>query len=64
MKDGTGCHDLQFLNVEFKYELNVNELCEFNVEFKCGSPVKLFKTLKDEAIKALHSVCQQIWKTQ
>ena len=38
--------------------------CEFNVKFKCGNPVKLFKTLKDEATKVLHSVCQQTWKTQ
>ena len=29
-----------------------------------GIPVKLFKTLKDDAIKVLHSICQQIWKTQ
>ena len=29
-----------------------------------GMPVKLFKTLKDDAIKVLHSICQQIWKTQ
>ena len=27
-------------------------------------PVELFKTLKDDAIKVLHSICQQIWKTQ
>ena len=26
--------------------------------------VELFKTLKDDAIKVLHSICQQIWKTQ
>ena len=29
-----------------------------------GIPTELFKTLKDDAIKILHSVCQQIWKTQ
>ena len=29
-----------------------------------GIPVKLFKILKDDAIKVLHSICQQIWKTQ
>ena len=29
-----------------------------------GIPVDLFKTLKDDAIKVFHSVCQQIWKTQ
>ena len=27
-------------------------------------PAELFKSLKDDAIKALHSLCQQIWKTQ
>ena len=27
-------------------------------------PVELFKILKDDAVKMLHSVCQQIWKTQ
>ena len=29
-----------------------------------GTPVKLFQTLKDNAVKVLHSTCQQIWKTQ
>ena len=28
-----------------------------------GIPAGLFKILKDEAVKVLHSVCQQIWKT-
>ena len=27
-------------------------------------PAKLFKILKDYAVKVLHSVCQQIWETQ
>ena len=27
-------------------------------------PVELFQILKDDAVKMLHSVCQQIWKTQ
>ena len=27
-----------------------------------GSPVELFQILKDDAVKVLHSVCQQIWK--
>ena len=37
----------------------------FNKASGCnGIPVELFKTLKDDAIKALHSICQQIWKTQ
>ena len=28
------------------------------------SPVELFQILKDDAVKVLHSICQQIWKTQ
>ena len=28
-----------------------------------GSPAELFQILKDEAVKVLHSICQQIWKT-
>ena len=27
-------------------------------------PVELFRILKDDAVKVLHSICQQIWKTQ
>ena len=27
-------------------------------------PVELFQILKDDAVKVLHSICQQIWKTQ
>ena len=29
-----------------------------------GIPVGLFQILKHDAVKALHSICQQIWKTQ
>ena len=29
-----------------------------------GIPVKLFQILKDHAVKVLHSICQQVWKTQ
>ena len=29
-----------------------------------GIPVELLQILKDEALKVLHSICQQIWKTQ
>ena len=28
-----------------------------------GTPVELFQILKDGAVKVLHSICQQIWKT-
>ena len=29
-----------------------------------GTPVELFQILKDDAVKVLHSICQQLWKTQ
>ena len=29
-----------------------------------GIPHELFEILKDDAVKVLHSICQQIWKTQ
>ena len=29
-----------------------------------GVPAELFQVLKDDAMKVLHSICQQIWKTQ
>ena len=29
-----------------------------------GIPVELFQILKDDAVQVLHSICQQIWKTQ
>ena len=29
-----------------------------------GIPVELFQILKDDAVKVLHSICQQIWKRQ
>ena len=29
-----------------------------------GIPADLFQILKDDTVKVLHSICQQIWKTQ
>ena len=29
-----------------------------------GIPVELFQILKDDAVKVMHSICQQIWKIQ
>ena len=29
-----------------------------------GIPVELYQILKDDAVKVLHSICQQIWETQ
>ena len=38
-----------------------SELSEFAVD---EIPVQLFQILKDDAVKVLHSICQQFWKTQ
>ena len=52
------------------------DILEFEVKWALGSittnktsggdgiPGKLFQILKDDAVKVLHSICQQIWKTQ
>ena len=39
--------------------ITVNKTCGDD-----GISAELFKILKDDAVKVLHSVCQQIWKTQ
>ena len=40
------------------------DILECEVKWALGSPVELFQILKDDAVKVLHSVCQQIGKTQ
>ena len=52
------------------------DILEYEVKWALGSitmnkasggdriPVELFQILKDDAVKRLHSICQQIWKTQ
>ena len=37
---------------------------DYKVSEGDGIPVELFQILKDDAVKVLHSICQQIWKTQ
>ena len=51
-----------FLECEVKWALgNIT----MNKASGCdGIPVELFQILKDDIVKVLHSICQQIWKTQ
>ena len=50
------------LECEVKWAL---EIISMNKASGCdGIPVELFQILKDDAVKVLHSICQQIWKTQ
>ena len=61
--DGVVTHlEPDILDCEVKWTLGritVNKACGGD-----GIPVELFHILKDGAVKVLHSVCQQIWKTQ
>ena len=61
--DGVITHlELDILECEVKWALesiNMNKASGGD-----GIPVELFQNLKDDAMKVLHSICQQIWKTQ
>ena len=61
--DGVITHlEPDILECEVKWALEsitMNKASENN-----GIPVELFQILKDNAMKVLHSICQQIWKTQ
>ena len=51
-----------FLECEVKWALGsiaMNKASEGD-----GIPVELYQILKDDTVKVLHSICQQIWKTQ
>ena len=56
------CPEPDILECEAKWTLGSTEANKFSGIY--GIPVELFKILKDDAIKVLHSICQQIWKTQ
>ena len=54
--------ELDILECEVKWALEnitMNKASEGD-----GIPVELLQILKDDAVKVLHSICQQIWKTQ
>ena len=61
--DGVITHlEPDILECEVKLALEsitMNKACEGD-----GIPVELFQILKDDAVKVLHSICQQIWKIQ
>ena len=54
--------DLYILECEVKWTLG--SIIANKASGGDGIPVELFQILKDDAVKVLHSVCQQIWKTQ
>ena len=54
--------ELDFLECEVKWALGSITMNKANGSD--GVPDELFQILKDDAVKVLHSICQQIWKTQ
>ena len=50
------------LECEVKWALG--SIAKYKASGGVGIPVELFQILKDDAVKVLHSICQQIWKTQ
>ena len=54
--------ELDILKCEVKWALGSNTTNK--ASGGDGIPVELFQIVKDDAVKVLHSICQQIWKTQ
>ena len=61
--DGVIAHlESDILECEVKWALG--SITTNKASGRDGIPVELFQTLRDDAVKLLHSICQQIWKTQ
>ena len=58
----TNCLEPDILECEVKWALG--SIIMNKASGGDGIPVELFQILKDDAVKVLHSICQQIWKTQ
>ena len=50
--------------LEFKVKWALGSITMNKARGDDGIPVELLQILKDDAVKVLHSICQQIWKTQ
>ena len=61
--DGVIAH-LQPDILECKVKWDLESITRNKASGGDGIPVELFQILKDDAVKVLHSICQQIWKTQ
>ena len=62
-RDGVITH-LESAILEFKVKWALGSITTNKTNGGDGIPVVLFQSLKDDAVKVLHSICQQIWKTQ
>ena len=50
--------------LEYKVKSTLGSITMNKASGGDGIPVELFQILKDDTVKVLHSICQQIWKTQ
>ena len=50
--------------MEFKVKCALGSITTNKISGSDGIPVELFQILKDDAVKVLHSICKQLWKTQ
>ena len=50
--------------LEYKVKWTLGSITTNKARGGDGLPVELFQILKDDFVKVLHSICQQIWKTQ
>ena len=62
-QDGVVTH-LEPDNLECKVKWALGSITTNKASGGNGIPGRLFEILKDDAVKVLHSICQQIWKTQ
>ena len=51
-------------NLECEVNWALGSITTYTARGGDGIPVELFQILKDDAVKVLYSICQQIWKTQ
>ena len=57
-------HDGVLNLLEWEVKLALGSITRNKASGGDGIPVELFQILKDDAVKVLHSICQQIWKSQ
>ena len=58
------CHSPRARHLECEVKWALESITTNTASGGDGIPVELFQILKDDAVKVLHSICQQIWKTQ
>ena len=58
-----GCHTLTYSQTSWNAKSRAIGSIATNKASGGGIPAELFQFLKDDAVKVLHSICQQIWKT-